>query len=208
MDISLQNAGKKYGKHWIFKDINVEIVKGDKIAILGANGSGKSTLLKCIASHTSMSSGEVIWKNEISKLIPETEIFNHYTLIAPALELIEELTLKDFLKLHFSFKKKLGISEIKEAVTIVQLEKSYHKSIKYFSSGMKQRIKLLMAFFTQNDVLLLDEPTSNLDAAGEEWYLELVDKTKHANRLFIICSNQEKEYTFCDQRLSISDYKS
>ncbi|KKX49510.1 ABC transporter ATP-binding protein [Sphingobacterium sp. IITKGP-BTPF85] len=73
---------------------------------------------------------------------------------------------------------------------------------------MKQRVKLALACCSDSAFVLLDEPTSNLDTAGEGWYLELVDKTKRADRLFIICSNQEKEYNFCDQTLSISDYKS
>ena len=78
--------------------------------------------------------------------------------------------------------------------------------IKYFSSGMKQRLKLALAFCSDTPMLMLDEPTSNLDKQGVEWYLGLVQQFA-AGRLTIICSNQEHEYSFCTQHLDISDYK-
>jgi len=108
---------------------------------------------------------------------------------------------------HFKFKQfKNGID--KNAVAdILNLEGSRNKLIKYFSSGMKQRLKLALAFCADTPMLMLDEPTSNLDTQGIDWYLSLVEKFSE-NRLTIICSNQEHEYSFCDNRLSISDYKS
>jgi len=81
-----------------------------------------------------------------------------------------------------------------------------NKLIKYFSSGMKQRLKLALAFCADTPILMLDEPTSNLDKQGVEWYLSLVEQFAK-NRLTIICSNQEHEYAFCTHRLDIVDYK-
>jgi len=86
------------------------------------------------------------------------------------------------------------------------LHHSEHKAIKNFSSGMKQRVKLALAFCSDTQILLLDEPTSNLDQQGVEWYLSLIEQCS-SNRLVIVCSNQEQEYGFCDERINVEDYK-
>jgi ABC-type multidrug transport system ATPase subunit len=95
----------------------------------------------------------------------------------------------------------------KEAViSLLNLDNARNKLIKYFSSGMKQRLKLALAFCSDTPMLMLDEPTSNLDSQGVEWYLSLVQRYA-ANRLTIICSNQEHEHSFCKHQLNITDYK-
>jgi ABC-type multidrug transport system ATPase subunit len=71
---------------------------------------------------------------------------------------------------------------------------------------MKQRTKLALAFCSDTAMLMLDEPTSNLDTQGVDWYLGLVE-TYAANRLTIVCSNQAHEYSFCKQQINITDYK-
>lgn len=91
-------------------------------------------------------------------------------------------------------------------IELLNMHSSRNKLIRYFSSGMKQRLKLALAFCSDTPMLMLDEPTSNLDKQGVAWYLELVQQFA-ANRLTIICSNQEQEYSFCSDRLDISDYK-
>ena len=118
----------------------------------------------------------------------------------------EEFTLSEMVDFHFKFKTfKPGID--KAALNeILNLKGSDNKMIRYFSSGMKQRLKLALAFCADTPMLMLDEPTSNLDTQGIDWYLNLVEKFS-ANRLTIICSNQEHEYSFCEQKLNISDYK-
>jgi ABC-type multidrug transport system ATPase subunit len=71
---------------------------------------------------------------------------------------------------------------------------------------MKQRVKLALAFCSDTELLLLDEPSSNLDQQGLEWYLQLAS-SQCADRLVIICSNQEQEYSFCRHRINLADYK-
>lgn len=207
MKIILTDVGRRYNREWIFKHINYAFESGRSYAILGPNGSGKSTLLKVLSGSLTPSAGNIYfeWNN---KTVEAEEIFQYLSLATPYVELIEEFTLREQIQFHFKFKKYLaGYSEL-EVVQLLGLEKAIDKELKYFSSGMKQRVKLALACCSDSTIVLLDEPTSNLDRAGEEWYLALVDKTKHSDRLFIICSNQEKEYLFCDQTLSISDYKS
>src|SRR5690606_34997503 len=93
-----------------------------------------------------------------------------------------------------------------EIAKIMYLEKSMNKQILYFSSGMKQRLKLGLCFFSDVPLLLLDEPVSNLDKTGIAWYQHLI-QAYGSNKTIFICSNDSREYDFCDRVLHIEDYK-
>jgi ABC-type multidrug transport system ATPase subunit len=111
------------------------------------------------------------------------------------------------IEFHFSFKGRLQELSNTEIINLLGLEKSTHKEIRHFSSGMKQRLKLALAVLSDVQCILLDEPCSNLDKQSISWYQNLLN-TYVANRTLIICSNQEYEYEICDKSLSIMDYKS
>jgi len=206
MNITLQNIGRRFNRDWIFRGLDYTFNSGQAYAILGPNGSGKSTLLQVLNASLTPSAGTINYTFQ-DKPVEATEVFTHLSLAAPYLELIEEFTLTEMVDFHFKFKQyKPGIDK-KELIGLLSLAKSENKLIRYFSSGMKQRLKLILAFCADTPILMLDEPTSNLDTQGVDWYLGLVEQFAH-NRLTIICSNQEHEYSFCNERLSISDYKS
>jgi len=207
LKIILTDVGRRYNREWIFKHITYEFESGKSYAILGPNGSGKSTLLKVLSGSLVPSAGSIYYEMN-DKAVDVESVFQYLSLATPYVELIEEFTLREQIQFHFKFKNYLSGYSEPEVVHLLGLENAIDKELKFFSSGMKQRVKLALACCSDSAFVLLDEPTSNLDTAGEGWYLELVDKTKRADRLFIICSNQEKEYNFCDQTLSISDYKS
>ena len=205
MTISLQNIGRRFNREWIFKGMDYTFDAAQSYAILGPNGSGKSTLLQVLNGSLVPSAGTLKYFNADVE-VPVESVFNHLSLAAPYLEVIEEFSLNEMIDFHFKFKKfKAGID--KNAIAdILNLPGSQNKAIKYFSSGMKQRLKLALAFCSDTDMLMLDEPTSNLDTQGIDWYLSLAEKFS-AGQLTIICSNQEHEYSFCQHRLSITDYK-
>lgn len=201
MVISLKNIGKKFNKDWIFRNLNYEFKSGNFYAITGHNGSGKSTLLQIISGFVLPTEGVIEIRNcELG--IGKYEATNNCSIAAPYLELIEEMTATEFLQFHQQFKSFIGNITLPQILEEVQLSPAANKQIRYFSSGMKQRLKLAQAFFSDTKVLLLDEPTSNLDKQGISLYLQLVKK--YANdRLVIICSNDENEYSFCTQKLEI-----
>lgn len=205
MQITLDNIGRRFNREWIFKGVTHTFNQGGCYAILGPNGSGKSTLLQVLNGSLAPSAGKLTYTKDGANIEPE-DVFNHLSLAAPYLELIEEFTLNEMVDFHFKFKAyKPGMDKI--ALTeILNLKGSGNKMIRYFSSGMKQRLKLALAFCADTPMLMLDEPTSNLDNQGIDWYLNLVEKFS-ADRLTIICSNQEHEYSFCKEQLSISNYK-
>jgi len=203
--ILLQNIGRRFNRDWIFRGVDYTFQSGSIYAILGPNGSGKSTLLQVLNGSLGPSAGKISYVYE-EKPVEAEAIYQHLSLAAPYLELIEDFSLTEMIDFHFRFKAyKTGINN--ELLTdILALPGSKNKLIKYFSSGMKQRLKLALAFCSDTPLLMLDEPTSNLDTQGVDWYLSLVQKFAE-KRLTIICSNQLHEYSFCDESLNVSDYK-
>lgn len=200
MKITLENVSKKYNKEYIFKNVNFQFELGGQYAIKGSNGSGKSTLLKLISGYISPTKGKVIYENN------EVEhVYNQFVFCTPYQELIEQMTLSELLVFHQSFKKFIPEVNADFILNILNFDKE--KLIKDYSSGMKQRVKLALAFFSNAPVILLDEPSTNLDAKGVNWYLNLVENyTK--KRTLIIASNIEREYGFCKKFLDIEDFKS
>jgi ABC-type multidrug transport system ATPase subunit len=214
MKIQLQQAGKRYNRDWIFRNLTYTFKQGEAYAITGPNGSGKSTLLQVIASSTNASVGEIKYSsNDSQKLaddrskeseITTENIYEHITIVAPYLEVIEEMTVTEFLQFHASFKPlQLSIPEI---IGIVGLEKAAQKQIRYYSSGMKQRVKLAQAVFSIAPILLLDEPCTNLDKVGYELYHQLILQYC-TNKLIIVSSNDENEMSFCSNKVNIMNYK-
>jgi ABC-type multidrug transport system ATPase subunit len=204
--IILQNTGKKYTSEWIFRNLDYTFSGNHAYAILGRNGSGKSTLLQVISGNLHATEGTIAYMDG-QKKIPDQKIFRHLAIVAPYQELIEEFTLDEMVRFHFSFKKLLPGFTLNDATEMLGFRVRNHKVIRQFSSGMKQRVKLLLAFLSDVPLLLLDEPTMNLDHTGMEWYLQLAGNYRK-DRLLIICSNQRKQETgFCSDEIRIEEYK-
>lgn len=205
MKINCTGLGKRYNRDWIFRNFNHQFIGGSKYALTGPNGSGKSTLLQIISGALVSSEGELEYT--ISEKVQEPEkIFNLLSFSAPYLDVIEEMTIAELLRFHQKFKSFLPGIDIKDIVSIMGLQTAVNKQIRYYSSGMKQRVKLAQAVFSNVPVLLLDEPCTNLDAAGYDLYNDLIKKYC-MNRLVIVSSNDVNEYHFCDNRLNVMDYK-
>lgn len=200
MIISGTNLGKKFGSHWVFKDLDIKISSGDRLAITGANGSGKSTLLQVLLSSLTPSRGMLVYSIE-GKTIDPWNAIERTNFCAPYVEIVEELTLKEHLDFHSEFSEALMPQE--EMIARMKLDHASGKSISQFSSGMKQRLKLGLTFFYDSDVIALDEPTVNLDDQGKKWYLEEIQNSL-GSRTLVIASNERFEYDFCEKELNLS----
>jgi ABC-type multidrug transport system ATPase subunit len=205
MTISLSDTGKRYNREWIFRGLSYEFTIGNAYAITGPNGSGKSTLLQVLAGAVAHSEGKISWKNAAGIIDPD-QVYKQLSIAAPYLDLIEEMTALEFLQFHQSFKPFLPGFSIDDMLERVGLQNALHKQIRFYSSGMKQRIKLIQAIFSDTALLLLDEPCSNLDASGISMYQALMEEFSQ-NRLVIVSSNDPQEYEFCQEKLSILDWK-
>ena len=199
--ISLHNAGKRFNKDWIFKDLNATFEMGQHYALIGKNGSGKSTLLQVISGYASLSKGTIEWGN-----YDASTIFQEMRKAAPYLELVEELTAMEQFEFQEKFKPLQPVLSVAEIIQMIGLEDATHKQIRNFSSGMKQRLKLALAIFSATPILLLDEPCSNLDTEGYALYKALIQQYA-MHKLIIVGSNDTQEYEFCTKQINLQDYK-
>lgn len=207
MTISLSDAGKRYNRDWIFRHFNYNFESANAYAITGPNGSGKSTLLQVLSGGVMLNEGRIEFGVRSSEsAVSSDNIYQHVSICAPYLELIEEMTLEEFLDFHHGFKPFLPGISTASIITSLGLEKAANKQIRYYSSGMKQRVKLAQCIFCDTEIVLLDEPCTNLDVEGIRLYLSLIEQYCK-QRMVIVSSNDETEYNFCTHRIDISDYK-
>ena len=204
MTIKLSGAGKRFNREWIFRTANLEFSSGNAYAITGPNGSGKSTLLQAIGGMLQLSEGNLVFQDSNNNFLESP--YQVLSFCAPYLDVIEEMTLPEFLQFHQHFKNLISNLSIADVIRVIGLEAAAQKQIRYYSSGMKQRVKLAQAIFSDTPVLLLDEPCTNLDVAGIQLYHSLIE-TYCKDRLVIVCSNDEVEYRFCNQHISILAFK-
>lgn len=211
ISISAQNIGKRFEREWIFRQFSCDFCSTNPTAIVGSNGSGKSTLIKSLIGYLPLSEGKLMYfdtptdtPKPKAKPILKENWQNYIAWAAPYTELIEEFTLSEQLKFHQAFKP-FDI-RIEEIIEKLGFSNTKSKTIRFFSSGMKQKLKLALAIYSDAKIVFLDEPTSNLDKQNSEWYLQEIN-TIIDKKVLIIASNQESEYHFCSQIIDIQNLK-
>lgn len=204
MIVTTENLSKRFNREWIFRDFNYTFQPGI-YAITGPNGSGKSTLLQVLWGQLPSTAGTLRYLDG-ETLIPVEDVYQHLSFAAPYLDLIEELTLPEILKFHFSFKKIRDGKSLNDLMEILELSHARNKQIGHFSSGMKQRLKLGLALFSEVKMIFMDEPTTNLDKQSVAWYWKNFEQIK-AETVIFIGSNHEIEYPPTATKINLSDYK-
>lgn len=183
MNISIQNLGKRFESKYVFKSLSREIISGERLGVVGRNGSGKSTLMQVLSGYLPASEGFVKYNGQL-----EENSWKHIAWVSPALGLYESFTLKEHLEFVFSLRSPIKGMDVTAMMSEMELEQHANKQIRFFSSGMKQRVKLGIGFFCDSQILLLDEPCAHLDRQAEDWYSQMF--IKHAgNRTVIVASN-------------------
>lgn len=203
--IRLSGIGKRFNTEWIFKNLDYEFEAAGKYAITGPNGSGKSTLLQLTGGYIVPNAGSIEYIFN-GQPVPAEKSQGAIAIAAPYLEVVEEMTLQEFFHFHFNMKPAIAQITHEEIAAAVSLSNAFHKQIRYYSSGMKQRVKLAQAIFSDVPLILLDEPLTNLDAEGVSMYHSLAEKYLQ-ERTVIVSSNDEKEFSFCNQRIDITEFK-
>lgn len=200
MEILAHNLSKKFRQEYVVRDFSYHFQSGNAYAITGPNGSGKSTLLQLIAQFSLPNSGTI----EMIGIDPEL-VYSKIIFAAPYVELIEEYTLTEHLQIlrrnHY-LPASVTIESLEE---FIDLQPDRVKSIKNYSSGMRQKIKLGFALLSQRPILLLDEPTTNFDEQAKQWFFNRLNEQRH--KLIIIASNEKQEIDFCTEKISIVDFK-
>lgn len=204
MRVVLDKVSKRYGAQRVLEDAQLTLEPKTTTGITGPNGSGKSTLLKIIAGALIPDSGSVSHFLN-GTMLKEEEVFRQVSIAAPYLNLYDDLSLGQSFDAHRKFKplrEDIGADGFFERVLLSDARK---KSVRELSSGMLQRLKLGLAILSDTPLLLLDEPGSNLDAAGLAWYHDLL-KEHGSERTILICSNREQEeLKVCDEVLNVTE---
>ncbi len=201
----MSDLGKRFNREWIFRKLNTTFEAGTLYAITGANGSGKSTLLQVLCGHVPPTTGTVRYTKSHVDISVE-DIYQHTAIATPYMDLLDEFTLTEQLQFHFKIKQSRAGMSIDDMIERMYLGAARHKFISNFSSGMRQRLKLALAFYTEASILYLDEPGTNLDQQAFEWYLSEL-QTLPAGCLTFVASNDPREYASTQHVLSILDYK-
>lgn len=205
MKIVTENLGKRFNREWIFRHFTLTLEPATTYAITGPNGSGKSTLSQVLWGQVPPTAGTIKYLDDNNKTIPITEAYRQVAIAAPYMDLIEEFTLDEIIRFHFKFKKPIAGLSVDQVAARMDLSAARDKKIGAFSSGMKQRLKLGLAFYSDTAALFLDEPTTNLDKQAIAWYQE--NLSHRAGRTTVIASNQEDEYPSNATKIDLSVYK-
>jgi ABC-2 type transport system ATP-binding protein len=202
LQIRLSQTGKKFRNQWVFRNLDLLIEPGKRHVIVGGNGSGKSTLLLMLSGYLSPTQGSITWTNNNQPVAADT-LYRHISMASPAMELVEEFTLEEMIGFHKQFKALEHIANGKNPAEMFGLKVQNRTTIGQFSSGMKQRLKLLLAMLSKTDLLLLDEPCTNLDAAGVRWYQELLAWCSGKTTVVIASNHKQEEYPQYDHMISL-----
>jgi heme exporter protein A len=204
--LSLNNVQKVFGRRLIFKDINLTLTDGKVYGLSGKNGSGKSTLAKIIAGIISTTSGKI--KHSLNgNEIKLEELHDHLGFVSPYLVLYDEFTALENLEFFAKIRgNKFSEENAKQLLTDFQLGDRGNDELRGYSSGMKQRMKFIFALMHSPQLLIFDEPTSNLDEAGKAIVYNTI-KEKLNENLVIVASNESSDLALCDEIIEIEKYK-
>lgn len=206
MQVELEQISKNFQNHAVFKRVNLSIPAGYRGVILGGNGSGKSTLLKVISGALAPSTGKIYLLDDGQK-IPESQHYKHIAFCGPYTELIEDLTLGELIDFQSKFRPFIPGLTKQQLIDLLYLKKFQNKPLKVYSSGMKQRVRLVLAILADVPIVLLDEPTSNLDPDGKKWYRKLIEDYIQ-DRTVIVASNfLEEEYFFARDQITLAAFQ-
>jgi heme exporter protein A len=204
--VELQNLTKHFGRRLVFEKLNFIFQHGSIVGISGPNGSGKSTLVKIIAGLISPTKGKVIHMND-GKQISEEQLHNHIGFVSPYLFLYDEFTANENLR-HFSNIRGIKYNKEKAAYLLGELNLLDRTDdlVRGYSSGMKQRLKFIFALLHEPELLIFDEPTSNLDNAGKEKIYRLI-AAEGKDKLVLIASNEDSDLNLCGKVIEIEKFK-
>jgi ABC-type multidrug transport system ATPase subunit len=203
--IVVDDLGKRFNREWIFRHVALSFESGKCYAVVGPNGSGKSTFLQVLWGQMPPSSGSIRYHAEQGEIAID-QIYARIAIAAPYLDIIEEFTLKEQLHFHFKLRPPRSNASVDEIMDQMGLHHARNKYLSNFSSGMKQRVKLAMAFSVQADILFLDEPGTNLDSQSLTWYADQLQRVP-TNTIILIASNQPHEYPSDAQKIDILRFK-
>lgn len=202
MDLVLKDLGKLYAQNWIFRDLNYILPAGSAWGIKGSNGAGKSTLVHLMLGLHLPSKGSITYTKDGTN-IPKDEWGRLISFTAPYSSVPLEFTASEFLKHCQKFRRFIDGAKAEDVLEYAFLSSETGKNLSEYSTGMLQRLKVALAICTHSQVLVLDEPTSNLDTKGKDWFNDMISRFR-GDRTLIIASNEASDFKHCDQFIELN----
>jgi heme exporter protein A len=202
MEIKARDLGKDFGEKPIFRDIGFDLREGQSLAIVGPNGSGKTTLVKILCGLIRPSTGSIQYFDNGGE-IDRDHIFAHIGLVGPYLELYEDLTARENIHFFVRMRDLTGVRDkVDDLLEFFKLAGREDDAVKTYSSGMRQRLKYIVALLHDPKILFLDEPTSNLDRQGIERVYQVMAEQK-SNRILLIATNDQEDLKYGDEQIAV-----
>ncbi len=202
--IRFDGVGKRFGLRAVLREVSGEADPGSVLVLTGPNGSGKSTLLQILAGLIRPTRGSVRYLEGDGE-IPRHEWRHRIGMAAPALALYEELTAMENLEFCARVRGlEVNHERCRSCLEEVGLDPDRKTPVGGFSTGMQQRLKLAQAILHAPPVLLLDEPGSNLDPAGQDWLAAFVREMVHEGRTVVVATNDRAEMEWGESRVALS----
>ena len=200
MVFTLDRVGKQYETDWLFRDLSWTFGSDQVSGITGANGSGKSTLLKILSGFVTPTEGSVSFLDNSQNAIEP--ISDNLSFAAPYIQAPADFSLVELLKYHGTFRSyRTGVT-IDDLLVLSDFHKQQNRLVRELSSGMRQRLNLTMAMYTDSSLLLLDEPTSNLDKKYKSWFYDQLSSTKD-DRVVVVATNESDDLKVVDKVLDL-----
>jgi ABC-type multidrug transport system ATPase subunit len=204
--ISVEGLSKRFNRDWIIKNFSFQFKSGNTYAVIGPNGSGKSTLLQLLSGQMPPSAGLIQYSTGQNQTIEVDEIYKHIAFAAPYMDLVDEFTVEEQIRFHFRLKPLRAKYTPENVLDLVYLQRARDRFIRDLSSGMKQRLKLSLAFYADCQIILLDEPGTNLDSTAFAWYTDQLGRLPN-DVIVIIASNNPSEYSVNAHILDVSEIR-
>lgn len=203
MRIAFDGVSKRFGQTRILSGFSHEFTAGTAYHITGPNGSGKSTFLKLACGNLSPDKGHIVAEVNGRVLDPETWALQT-AFCAPYIDLLEEFTAREQIVFHQSFKPLYAHADVMQEMETAGLGHALDRPLRQYSSGMRQRLKLILTFLSDCPLLLLDEPCSNLDEAGRGVYASLAERFTKGRLVLVASNNMHDEHFFCTETVEPS----
>ncbi len=206
MDFTLDGIGKRYDSHWIIRHLDFTFLPDKIYGVAGANGSGKSTLLRMLSTMVTPTEGKLLWKSQGGEAVELDDIPTQLSYAAPYITPPLEFTLQEMVDYHASFRPLRDDMSSAALLDTCLLADHRGKRLRQLSSGMLQRFLLGLALYTDSRLVLLDEPTSNLDTRYRAWFYEHLESSP-PSRITVLASNDDADLAQCSEILSMSSYQ-
>lgn len=203
--IVAEGVGKKFGRRVIFSGVDAIFEAGEVVAVTGHNGSGKSTLLRILAGLLTPSFGRVSGMSEGAEVVAD-QVTTSTGFVAPYLNVYDSFSARENLQFIGRARRLNPSTRMDEVLARVGLDPRSDAPVSTYSSGMMQRVRLAAAVLHDPSVLMFDEPSSNLDAAGRRVVRELIAQFRSEGKLIVLATNDEDEAAACDRTICVADF--